>query len=144
MFFGEFAYRLDEKGRVLIPPEFRSVLKGELILMPGAEKCIALYPITQWEKIATSLTSASLSRSKIRRLNRALFASAFTRELDGQGRVALPQPLREYAGITEEVVIAGVNASLEIWDKKRWLAEKTMSQEQVWQIIESLEGSRGD
>lgn len=144
MFLGEFGYKLDEKGRALVPPEFRFDLKGELILMPGADKCIVLYSQSQWEKIAASLAKNPLSQSKLRRLNRALFASAFTREIDGQGRIALPVPLREYAGITDEVVFAGVNTSIEIWGKAQWLSEKTESQEQAWQILESLENGRGD
>ena len=77
--------------------------------------------------------------SKLRRLNRAIFATAFSTHLDGQGRVALPAPLREYAGIEEDVVVAGANNYLEIWSKDLWDEEKAISQEQAWQIIESLE-----
>lgn len=139
MFFGEFEYKLDEKGRVLIPPEFRDALKSGLVLMPGLEKCIAAYPLAEWKKIAASLNTGSLTPIKFRRLSRALFAAAFSRQIDGQGRIALPAPLREYAGIGEEVVIAGVNTHLEIWGKKQWESEKALSQEQAWQIIETLE-----
>ncbi len=59
--------------------------------------------------------------------------------MDRQGRVALPAPLRDYAGITDEVIVAGANNYLEIWSEERWQEEKTISQEQAWQIIESLE-----
>jgi len=59
--------------------------------------------------------------------------------IDNQGRIALPVPLREYAGIEDEVVIAGVNTYLEIWNKEQWEEEIAISQEQAWQIIESLE-----
>jgi MraZ protein len=85
------------------------------------------------------LSSDTLAPSKMRRLNRAFFASAFSLTIDNQGRIALPAPLREYAGIEDELVIAGVNTYLELWDKKQWEAEKAVSQEQAWQIIESME-----
>ncbi len=140
MFFGEFDYKIDEKGRVSIPPRFRRELKDGVVLAPGVEKCINAYPLSEWRKLAATLTSGSLTRSKLRRLNRAIFATAFSVNLDGQGRVALPVPLREYAEIVDEVVVAGANTYLEIWNKILWEEEKSTSQEQAWQIIESLEG----
>jgi len=139
MFFGEFEYRIDEKGRVPIPPKFRRELRDGVILAPGAEKCITAYPIAEWKKLATALTSASLSRSKLRRLNRALFAAAFILNIDGQGRIALPVPLREHAAIENDVIVAGANNYFELWDKDQWQEEKNVSQEQAWQIIESME-----
>ncbi len=139
MFLGEFEYRIDEKGRVLIPPRFRRELKEGVVLTPGVDKCIVAYPLAEWRKLAASLTTGSVTRSKLRRLNRAIFATAFSLHIDGQGRIALPVPLREYAGIKDEVVIAGANTYLELWNKEQWESEKVISQEQAWQIIESLE-----
>jgi len=139
MFFGEFNYRIDEKGRVLIPPRFRRELKDGVVLAPGIEKCITAYTLSEWKKLATELTSGSVAPNKLRRLYRAIFATAFNTSIDGQGRVALPAVLREYAEIVEEVVVAGANTCLEIWNKVHWEEEKAISQEQAWQIIESLE-----
>jgi len=139
MFFGEFEYKIDQKGRVPIPPKFRRELKDGMILTPGIEKCIVAYPLAEWKKIATSLTSGSVTPSKLRKLNRALFATAFSTNIDGQGRIALPAPLREHAEIVDEVIVAGDNTYLEIWNKVHWEEEKAVSQEQAWQIIESLE-----
>jgi MraZ protein len=139
MFFGEFEYKIDQKGRVPIPPKFRRELKDGMILTPGIEKCILAYPVSEWKKIATSLTSGSVTPSKLRKLNRALFATAFSTNIDGQGRIALPAPLREHAEIVDEVIVAGDNTYLELWNKVHWEEEKAVSQEQAWQIIESLE-----
>ena len=139
MFFGEFEYRIDDKGRMPIPPRFRCELKEGVVLAQGIEKCVTAYPPSEWKQIATTLTSGSLTPSKMRRLSRAIFATAFSTNLDGQGRVALPLPLREYAGITNEVVIIGANTYLELWNKEHWEEEKAISREQAWQIIESLE-----
>ena len=139
MFFGEFEYKVDEKGRVPIPPRFRRELKEGVVLTPGTENCITAYPLSEWKKLAATLTTGSVTRSKLRRLNRAIFATAFSLNIDGQGRIALPIPLRQSADIEEEVVIAGANNYLELWNKEQWEAEKAISQEQTWQIIESLE-----
>ena len=139
MFLGEFEYKVDEKGRVPIPPEFRRELKGGVVLTLGVEQCITAYPLVEWKKLADVLTAGSVTRSKLRKLNRAIFATAFSLDLDGQGRVALTIPLRQYAGIEDEVVIIGANNYLELWNKDQWESEKAISQEQAWQIIESLE-----
>ncbi|MEE9400239.1 MAG: division/cell wall cluster transcriptional repressor MraZ [Dehalococcoidales bacterium] len=139
MLYGEFDYKIDEKGRVPVPPRFRRELKDGVVLAPGAEKCINAYTIAEWKKLAADLTGGSLTSNKLRRLNRAVFATAFNLTMDGQGRVALPIPLREHAEIMDDVVIAGVNTYLEIWNKVLWEEEKAKSQEQTWQIIESLE-----
>ncbi len=139
MFYGEFEYKIDPKGRVPFPPRFRRELKDGVVLTPGVEGCIIAYPLSEWKKLATTLTSGSVTRSKLRKLHRAIFATAFRTSIDGQGRVALPISLREYAGIEDEVVIIGVNNYLELWNKEQWEAEKADSLEQAWQIIESLD-----
>ena len=139
MFFGEFEYKIDDKGRVPVPPRFRRELKDGIVLTPGVEQCITVYPASEWKKVAETLTTGSLSNSKLRKLYRAVFATAFSLALDGQGRITLPALLREHAGIEDEVVIAGTHKYLEIWNKELWEEEKTVSQEQAWQIIESLE-----
>jgi len=143
MFLGEFEYKVDEKGRVPIPPKFRRELKDGLVLTPGVENCITAYTLREWKKVADTLISRSVIPSKLRRLNRAFFATAFTLNIDGQGRIALPVPLREHAGIEDDVVVVGVNANLELWNKEQWEAEKADSQEQIWQIIESMSDFNG-
>lgn len=139
MFFGEFEYKIDEKGRVPVPPRFRKELSTGVVLTPGIERCVTVYPLPAWKKIAQTFTNDSISRSKQRRLNRAVFATAFQLSIDGQGRIALPAPLREYANLQDEIIIAGVNNYLEIWDRQDWETEKATSQEQAWQTIESME-----
>jgi len=139
MFFGEFEYKVDDKGRVPIPPKFRQELKGGVILTTGIESCITAYPLSEWNKLAADLTAGPITRSKLRKLNRALFAAAFSLDVDGQGRITLPVSLREYAEIGDEVIVAGANNYFELWNKDQWLREKAISQEQAWQIIESME-----
>ncbi|TET25981.1 MAG: division/cell wall cluster transcriptional repressor MraZ [Dehalococcoidia bacterium] len=139
MFFGEFEYKIDQKGRVPIPPKFRRDLKDGMVLIPGIEKCIIAYPLSEWKRLATALTTGSATPNKLRKLNRAIFATAFSTRADGQGRIALPTPLREHAEIVDEVIIAGANTYLELWNRVHWETEKSNCLEQAWQIIESLE-----
>ena len=139
MFLGEFEYKIDEKGRVPIPPRFRRELKEGVILAAGPEQCINAYSPAEFNKLAATLTGGIIAASKLRRLNRALFSTAFNINIDKQGRIALPVPLREHAGIEDELVIAGVNTYFELWNKEQWESEIATSQEQAWQIIESLE-----
>jgi MraZ protein len=139
VFFGEFEYKIDEKGRVPVPPKFRPELRDGVMLAPGAEKCLTVYPLAEWKKMADTLTSSPLTQGKLRRLKRALFSTAFSLKMDGQGRLALPVPLRLYTEIMEDVTVVGVNNYLEIWSKANWSEERAISQEQAWQTVESLE-----
>jgi MraZ protein len=141
MFIGEFEYRVDEKGRVPVPPKFRTeeLKKEGVVLCPGMEKCITIYPISEWKKLADSLTSGPIIPSKLRKLNRAIFATAFNMEIDGQGRIMIPAQLRQFAGINDEVIIAGVNTHLELWSKAEWQSEIVSSQEESWHTIETME-----
>jgi MraZ protein len=91
MFLGEYEYKVDVKGRIPLPPRFRDRLKEGVILTAGPENCILAYSTSEWDKLAASLTGGSMVQSKLRRLNRALFASAFDTVVDAQGRVPLPQ-----------------------------------------------------
>lgn len=139
MFLGEFEYKIDEKGRVPLPPRFRKELVDGVILTPAPDRCIAAYGMDEWAKEAERLTSVTMAASKRRRLGRAVFASAYNLTLDGQGRVSLPPSLRQYAQVSDELVIVGVNTYFELWNKELWVAEKTLGQEQAWQIMEGLE-----
>lgn len=139
MFLGEFEYRIDEKGRVPMPPRFRKELADGLVLAPGVDRCIAGYSLEEWSRQAEKVTNASIAPSKRRRLGRAFFGSANNLALDGQGRVSLPASLREYAHIGEDLVVVGVNTYFELWNKELWAAEKVLAEEQAWQITEGLE-----
>lgn len=139
MFLGEFEYRVDEKGRASIPPKFRVELKDGVVLTLGVEKCITAYPMAEWKNLAKTVTTSSVAPNKIRRLHRALFATAFSTKMDNQGRIILPQSLRAHAEIEDELVIIGANNYFEFWNKEQWAAEKAICQEQIWQITESLE-----
>lgn len=139
MFLGEYEYSIDQKGRVAIPARFREAFREGLVLFRGFDKCINVYPVGEWKKIAQRLASLPLTRHSSRRLSRATFSSAFSLQLDRAGRVLLPPPLRQYAEIKEEVVIAGVYSYLEIWDREAWAEECLRMSQQAGEIAESVD-----
>jgi len=138
MFLGEYNYKLDEKGRVPVPPKFRGELRDGIILVPGPEKCIIAYTPEEWKKTLRKPAYRCPGIEQNAEVKSRAILNSFSLNLDGQGRIALPAPLRTFAGIGEEVVITGANTYLEIWDKSLWEEEKTNSLAQAWQIIETL------
>jgi len=139
MFFGEYPYKVDEKGRVPLPPKFRRQMREGVILAKGmGEKCIAVYPVAEWKRLSDSLAAKAVTPANLRKLNRAIFGSAFSASFDGQGRITLPFPLREYAGIGDTAIVVGANNCVELWCEGEWKAEKTSAEEQASQIIETF------
>lgn len=139
MFLGEYEYRLDQKGRVSVPSKFREEFKEGIILTRGYDRCIMAYTPSEWEKVHEKFASMSTTRSKARLLNRIVFTNAFDGVLDRQGRVMIPNPLKDYAHISDDVIIAGAGSYLEIWSKDLWSKEKVTMEQQAWQIAESVE-----
>lgn len=139
MFFGEYPYKVDEKGRVPLPPKFRRQMREGVILAKGmGEKCIAVYPVAEWKRLSDSLAAKAVTPANLRKLNRAIFGSAFSTSFDGQGRITLPFPLREYAGVGDTAIVVGANNCVELWCEGEWQSAKTLAEEQASEIIESF------
>jgi MraZ protein len=138
VFFGEYQYKVDEKGRLPLPPKFRREMRDGVILTKGIEKCIDAYPLSEWKRLADTLAAKVITPASLRRLNRAVFGSAFSVSFDGQGRITLPLPLRSYAEIGDTVMVVGANARVELWNEDLWKAEAASSGEQIVDIIESF------
>lgn len=138
MFFGEYQYKVDDKGRVPLPPKFRRELKLGMILTKGMEKCITVYPAAEWKRLSDSLAAKAVSPANLRRLTRAIFGSASSASFDGQGRIVLPYAFRDYAGIADTAIVVGANNSVELWSEDEWKAEKISADEQASKIIESF------
>jgi MraZ protein len=139
MFFGEYPYKVDEKGRLPLPPRFRRQMKDGVILTKGTgERCITVYPAAEFERMSKKLAERAVTSANLRKLNRAIFGTAFSASFDGQGRIKLPERLREYANIGDAAIVVGVNTRVELWSDEGWKAEQPSSEEQASQIIESL------
>jgi MraZ protein len=120
MFLGRFEHSVDTKGRVAVPARFRDRLSGELILTRGNDGCLYLFTEESWEPLAAKLNALPTGDEDARNLRRAVFSSAEPVELDKQGRVIIPDHLRQYAGITGDVSIIGLGEYIEIWDTQSW------------------------
>jgi MraZ protein len=124
MFLGEFRHTLDEKGRITLPAKYRPRLASGIVLTTGTKRFVLVFPLDEFESLAERMNSLSLVGSEASMLRRQLFSNGFDLELDKQGRVILPEPLRQYAGISQEVVIAGVGNHIEIWNPEEWQHER--------------------
>ncbi|QQO07396.1 division/cell wall cluster transcriptional repressor MraZ [Breznakiella homolactica] len=119
---GEFRNTLDDKGRVSLPSRLRAGLSGNiLILTQGVDRCLWLYPPEQWKDLSKKLMdSTSPFQSRSRLVQRRIIAPAQEAEIDKAGRIAVPQSLREYAGLTRDCVILGIDKYIEIWDADQY------------------------
>jgi MraZ protein len=142
MLLGEYEYKVDSKGRLPLPPKFRQEFINGLVLTRGLEPCVVIYTSEEFKKLADRLSNQTVTKSKMRSLNRFMFGSAFDQTLDGQGRIALPQSLRSYAQIEDTAIIVGSNKCIELWNPELWNKQRIDAEEQAWQIIESLEGQQ--
>ncbi len=115
---GEYSYVLDTKGRMAIPAKLRPELGDTIYVSKGTDNCLFVYSDASWAKIEEKL--AALPISKAQKLQRTLLPTAARFDLDAQGRILLPQKLREYAGIQKDVVIVGVGNRAEIWSEAAW------------------------
>jgi MraZ protein len=120
LFLGSHHHYLDAKGRVAVPSRFRPFLADGLVVTRGFDGCIALYPRIAWESLASRLGELSIADFDVRQFRRMVFSEALDLQLDSQGRILVPPALRLFAGIEREVVIIGVQSSVEIWNPGRW------------------------
>ncbi len=120
MFLGTHTPRLDEKGRLILPAKYRDELAAGLVLTKGQERCLYVFPVSEFGRITDALRTAPVTAKAVRDYSRVFFASASDEELDKQGRITIPQSLRDYAGLQRDCVVIGANTRLEIWDATAW------------------------
>lgn len=124
MYYGEALTKLDDKGRITVPRRIRETMdhEGHLIwyMARGFGHSIFLFHRDEWNKIRQQAGSRPAMDAKSLAFRRLLFSSVAEARPDGQGRMAVPQHLREYAGIDKEAVLIGVDDHLELWDKEAW------------------------
>jgi MraZ protein len=122
MFWGEYCHHMDAKGRLIIPARFRSHLKPGAILTRGLDRNLVVYPAEAWQSVSEQLNQMPITHPTTRALRRLLFSGAVELTLDRQGRVLVPGYLRAYAGLDTEVLIAGMETFLELWEPSDWRA----------------------
>jgi MraZ protein len=124
MFLGEFVHTLDGKGRLTIPAKFRADVDTSLVVTRGMDRCLAMFPMDEWEQLSSRVSDLPMTDRRARAFRRFLFASASKVSPDKQGRILIPPRLREYADLDGEVVVAGLNNYIEIWNTDAWQGER--------------------
>lgn len=138
MFIGEYQASVDQKGRIAIPAKFRADLTGRCVVTRGLDSSLFVYTLSEWEKLASKLASLPISQANTRAFSRLMLAGAMDLEIDKQGRVTLPDYLRQFAGVGKQVIVAGLMNRLEIWDSKKWQAYKKETETESTKIAEAL------
>ena len=138
MFIGEYTHNLDEKGRLAVPVKFRNQVKKGAVVTRGLDNCLFLYTKSEWEKLAEKLAALPFSQANSRAFARLMLAGAMDVEVDKQGRVILPEYLRQFAGLKKEVVLAGLYSRIEIWDSEKWQTYKSQTEKESGNIAERM------
>jgi MraZ protein len=141
MFRGRSIHTLDAKGRIRIPTRFRDILKTryeDRFIITNLDRCLVAYPLQEWEIIEERLGSLSLVRQDVKAFQRFFISGATECSFDKQGRVLIPQTLREHASLEREVVLAGMLRSFEIWSKDYWDQEIKTAHDNFSQITTTL------
>ena len=138
MFIGEFKYNIDEKSRLALPVKFRKDLAKGAVVTRGLDKCLFVYSMEEWQKLAVKLTNLPISQAKARAFARLMLAGAMDFIPDKQGRINIPEYLRKYAGLNKEVIVAGLYNRLEIWDSAGWENYSKQTEQSSSDIAEKL------
>lgn len=139
MLIGEAYCSADDQGWLTIPSQFRAELAQGVTVTRGIDPCLFVYPAAEWEKLAARIEGQLPLTSRVARaFNRLMFSAALTCALDERDQILLPEPLREYANITREVVVVGLFSHLEIWTPQGWLRMRSASVENSVDLADEL------
>ena len=138
MLIGEYSVLIGEKNRVAIPKKLRESLNGKIFITRGYENCLILVDEQRWNKLIEELNKTPLLRLSVRDTKRFILGGATEMEPDSQGRVILPDPLKEFSGIENKVVFIGVGEWLEIWSEQKWKDRLNILSKEVSDLAERL------
>ena len=138
MFLGEYTHSLDTKGRVAVPAKFREQLTAGAIITRGLDTCLFIFPEKEWEALAAKLMALPLAQANSRAFVRLMMAGAAQVDIDGQGRILIPEYLRNYAHLKKETVVTGLYNRIEIWASDAWERYKEKTEGASDEIAEHL------
>ncbi len=138
MFLGEYGYTIDEKKRLAVPAKFRQALGKKAVITRGLDNCLFLFPWKEWQELAEKISKMPLAQADARGFSRIMLAGAMEVNIDGLGRILVPDYLKDYAGLKKDAVIAGLYNRIEIWDKERWVTYKDKIEKEAGDIAERL------
>ena len=138
MFIGEYSHTIDSKRRLAVPSKFRKDLGKGTVITRGLDNCLFVFPLKEWNSFSQKLSTLPLGQSDARGFIRLMLAGAMDVQLDGLGRILVPDYLKEYASLKKQVVITGVLNRLEIWDETLWKRYKSRSEKEIGDMAERL------
>jgi len=142
MFYGEFSHSIDRKGRLILPAKFRETAKTHFVekffITRGLDNCLFMLSEEEWRSQESKFKAMPFTKLESRKFNRIYFSGAVEITFDTQGRILLPQYLKDYAQIKKDVVIVGVSNRIEIWAKDKWLEFYGNSRQSFEEIAEKL------
>lgn len=142
MYIGQYIHSVDTKGRVIMPQKFRDTLSKTFYITKGIDGCLFVYDQAEWDNMYSKMKNLKLTSKKAREFSRFIYAPARELEVDKQGRIIIPQNLRDYAAIEKEVAIIGVSSRIEIWDKEKYdnyMNSEDMNFDQLMDEFEELD-----
>ena len=139
MLLGRYDGKIGEKYQVAFPKKFREVLGDRLAVTKGLENCLIVVSQANWQTLLEGTQGTPFTNKNSREMQRFLLGNAQFLELDKKGRFIIPEYLREYAQIKEEIVFAGIERFVEVWDKKKWEDEQNMLAGRIESIAEKLQ-----
>lgn len=124
MFYGEYEHAIDRKGRIIIPSKYREVFREHYVekffITRGLDRCLFVFTEEEWRLQEKEFRKMPFTRAEARKFNRLYFSGACEVTCDKQGRILLPQYLKDYAGIRRDVMILGISNRIEIWAREKW------------------------
>lgn|SRR5690625_2663886 len=138
MFMGEYSHNIDTKGRIIVPSKFREGLGERFVITRGLDQCLFAYPMNEWRTLEEKLKKLPLTKKDARAFTRFFFSGAVECELDKQGRINIPAPLRKYAAMEKECAVIGVSNRVEFWDASNWDSFVEESEESFAEIAENM------
>lgn len=133
---GRYNHTIDPKGRLSIPSKYRETLGDEFVVSKGMDGCLFAYASSDWKVFEEKLASLPLINAEARQFARFFLSGAQYVTIDKQGRILMPQDLREFAGLEKDVVLAGMGGRIEIWSLEKW--NETSEQVDINKISEGM------
>lgn len=138
MLIGEYQHTIDAKNRVIVPAKFREDLGSLFYITKGLDGCLFVLSRKGWEQLQAKIDAMPLSKS--RGLQRFFFAGATEAEPDKQGRILIPQNLREYAELEKDVTFIGTSTRAEIWSTEKWnRMNEELTEASIVEVMDELE-----
>jgi MraZ protein len=140
MLIGEYIHTIDDKKRLSFPVKFRKEMGKSVVVTPGLDKCLFVFTTKEWARITSKLAESSMLQADTRSFNRYLLGGATEVSVDQNGRILIPDFLRDRAGLSGKIAVVGVHTRVELWDENTWKTYKRTVETRADELAERLGG----